>query len=134
MKDFEKVLYNLSLRAYRKNEIPVAAIVVRDGKIISKSYNKRKSKNNPLYHAEVQAIIKASKKLKDWRLTNCDLYVTLKPCHMCEEIIKESRIKNVFYFSDNIKNINYKTEFNLVNSNYSELYKELLTNFFKNLR
>ena len=61
---YQHILYKLSMKAYRKNEIPVAAIVVRNGKIISKSYNKRNLTNNPLHHAEIICLVKASKKLK----------------------------------------------------------------------
>ena len=132
--DFEKCLYKLSLKAIKKGEIPVAAIIVKNNKIISKAYNKRKNKSNPLLHAEVQAILKASKKLKDWRLNECELYVTLKPCHMCEEIIKECRISKVYYFSNNNKVINYQSSFIYIKNNFSETYTKLLTNFFKKLR
>ena len=126
-----KRLYYLSLKAYRKGEVPVAAIIIKDNKIIAEAYNTRKSSFNPLYHAEIRAIIKASKKLKDWRLSNCDLYVTLSPCHMCEEVIKESRIRNTYYFLKNTKDINYKTSFLEMDNLYSKDFKDLLTNFFK---
>ena len=131
---YESLLFKLALKAVKKGEIPVAAIIVKNGKVISKSYNTRRSKSNPIFHAEVQAIIKASKKLHDWRLNDCDMYVTLKPCHMCEEVIKESRLNNVYYFSDNTKIINYKTSFNYMNNDFSKKCKKLLTNFFKKLR
>lgn len=131
---YEKLLYKLASKAFKKGEIPVAALVVMNGKIISKAYNRRNAKYNPLYHAEVQAIVKAARKLKNWRLSECELYTTLKPCHMCEEIILESRINRVYYFIDNSKIINYKTEFNLLDNSFSVRYKELLTSFFKNLR
>ena len=80
------------------------------------------------------AILKASKKLKDWRLDNCDLYVTLKPCSMCENIIKQSRIKNVFYLLD--KPINKKEYYNVnIEQTYvriqQEEYKKILQDFFK---
>ena len=127
-------LYCLSFKAYKKGEVPVAAIIVKNNKIISKAINKRKSSTNPLNHAEICAIIKACRKLKDWRLTGCDMYVTLKPCHMCNEVIKEVRLNNVFYFIDNPKHINLKTKCIKLNTYYSEKYSELLTNFFKKLR
>ena len=129
------LLYKMSLKAFGQGEVPVSAIIVKNGKILAKSYNKRKKTANPLLHAEVQCIIKTAKKTKDWRLSDCDMYVTLKPCHMCQEIIKESRIKNVYYILDNEKNINFKS--NLIKLNeekYINKYKELLTSFFGKLR
>ena len=83
--------------AQNKGNIPVGAVIVMNNKIISKAYNKKNSKKVSIYHAEILAIIKACKKLKSWRLNECDLYVTLEPCNMCLSAIGESRIKNVYY-------------------------------------
>ncbi len=132
-KIYEK-LYKLSLKAYKMGEVPVAALVVRKGKIISSAINKRSYSHNPLDHAEIISIIKASKKLKDWRLSECDMYVTMYPCHMCLEVIKESRINKVYYLVQNKKNINLKTDIIKLDSIYSQKLVELLTNFFKKLR
>ncbi len=131
---YEKILYELSKKAYTNDEVPVAAIIVRNNVIISKAYNKRHNKIDPLSHAEINCIIKATKKLKDWRLSDCDMYVTLEPCSMCREIIKEVRIKNVYYYVSKEKVINSKTNFELINNNSSIKHSELLTNFFKKLR
>ena len=130
----ERELNRLLLKAKNKNEVPVAALIVKKGKIISRAYNKRFNTNNPLNHAEIQCVLKASKKLRNWRLDDCDMYVTLKPCHMCSEIIKECRIKNIYYFASNDKIINSKTNFIYINNLFSNNYKQLLSNFFKNLR
>ena len=119
---YQHILYKLSMKAYRKNEIPVAAIVVRNGKIISKSYNKRNTTNNPLHHAEIICLVKAS---------DCDMYVTLEPCPMCKSVINESRIKNVYFLSSKSKNIHYKTKYSLC---YIFEFSDLLTSFFKKLR
>lgn len=129
-----KTLYKLMQKAYNKGEIPVAALIIKDDKIISKGYNKRNKKQNPLLHAEIIAIYKASKKLKSWKLNDCELYVSLEPCHMCKEVIKECRIKKVVYFADKTKKINYKTNFVKEKNDYNFKYSELLTNFFKKLR
>ena len=83
--------------AQNKGNIPVGAVIVMNNKIISKAYNKKNSKKVSIYHAEILAIIKACKKLKSWRLNECDLYMTLEPCNMCLSAIGESRIKNVYY-------------------------------------
>ena len=99
-------------KAYKKNEIPVGAIIVNNnsGKIISRGYN-RKEKDKLCYsHAEVNAITKASKKEKSWRLNNHTIYVTLKPCNMCIEIIKNSMIDKVVYCCEQTDNQNRKIE------------------------
>lgn len=130
------VLMSLANKAYKKNEIPVGAIIVFNNKIISKGYNKKNRKNDITNHAEIIAIKKAARKFKDWRLTNCDLYVTLEPCDMCKEIIKQSRIRNVYYLLDKLdykKGYN-KTNFNkmnIENSFQQKLYQEKLSTFFK---
>ena len=115
-------------------EVPVSALIVMNDKVIAKACNLRIKMHNPLMHAEIKCIIKACKKRKDWRLENCDLYVTLEPCHMCKEIIRESRIKNVYYLINSEKKINYKTNFVKLNSKNSNKYKKMLITFFKKLR
>lgn len=130
----DKELYKLAKKAYKKSEVPIACIIVKNNKIISKAYNKRLKSNNPLKHAEILAILKATKKLGDWRLNDCELYVTLEPCHMCKEVIKESRIKKVYYILEKNKIINYKTDFIKCKSSYYKSYSQLLTSFFKELR
>lgn len=127
-------LYKLAKKAYKKGEVPVACIIVENDKIIAKAYNKRLKSCNPLKHAEVIAILKTAKKLKNWRLNNCKMYVTLEPCHMCREIIKESRIKDVYYIVNNNKVINYKTNFKQLENLENKQYSHLLTSFFKELR
>lgn len=94
----EEELNKLINKAIKKNEVPVAAIIIKDNKIIARGYNKVNKYNNILNHAEIIAIKKASKKIHNWRLNNCEMYVTLEPCSMCREIIKKSRIEKVFYF------------------------------------
>ena len=127
----------LAKRASAKNEVPVSAIIVKNDKIISKAFNKREQSHNVLAHAEVIAIKKASKKLKTWRLFDCDLYVTLKPCSICENIIKQSRIRNVYYLIDkpDTKKEYNKTKFNKMNiCTYEQMYGLILKNFFQKKR
>lgn len=128
------ILKKMVNKAIKNDEVPVGALIVYENKIIAKSYNKRKKSNNVLMHAEIDVIIKSSKKLKDWRLDKCEMYVTLKPCKMCVEIIKSARIKKVYYLLENKKEIHYNTEFIQKNSNYSAEYKKILTNFFQKKR
>lgn len=130
-----KQLIKLAKKASKKKEVPISAIIVKDGKIISKAFNKRIKNNNVLDHAEIMAIRKAEKKLKDWRLFDCDLYVTLKPCSMCEIIIKQARIKNVYYL---LEKLNSKKEYNKTNfikiSENEQMYHNILQDFFKKKR
>lgn len=78
-------------------ETPVGAVIVQNGKIIARGYNKRETKKNALMHAEIIAIDKACKKLGGWRLPECDIYVTLEPCPMCCGAIIQARINNVYF-------------------------------------
>ena len=83
-------------KAYEKEEIPVGAIIVKEHKIIAKAYNEKEYKLDTTKHAEILAIQKASKKLKSWRLTDCDMYVTLEPCSMCAGALIQARIRKVY--------------------------------------
>ena len=128
----EKELNKLILRAKKNNEVPIAALIVKNNKIIAKAYNKVNKTNNILDHAEILAIKKASKIFNNWRLIDCELYVTLEPCSMCKEIIKKSRIKNVYYYS---KQNNYKTESDITYKYIEDnIFSNILTNFFKEKR
>ena len=83
-------------KAYEKGEIPVGAIIVKNHKIIARAYNEKEYKLDTTKHAEILAIQKASKKLQAWRLTDCDMYVTLEPCSMCAGAIIQSRIRKLY--------------------------------------
>lgn len=83
-------------KAYEKEEIPVGAVIVKDGKIVAKAHNLREKRESAIAHAEILAIEKANKKLDSWRLVDCDMYVTLEPCTMCMGAIISSRIKNLY--------------------------------------
>ena len=95
--------YKEALKAFDKNEIPVGVVIVKDNKIIAKAHNLRDSKNIVTKHAEIIAIEKANKKLKNWRLIDCILYSSLEPCNMCKEVIRESKIEKVIYAAKNGK-------------------------------
>lgn len=83
--------------AGRRGEVPIGAVVEKDGKIIARGYNCREKKQNALMHAEIVAINKACKKLHSWRLDGCTLYVTLEPCPMCAGAILNARMKKVVF-------------------------------------
>ncbi len=92
---FMRLALREAQKAYDKLEIPVGAIIVKDGKVIAKAHNVKEQKNDATCHAEILAIKKASKKMKNWRLSDCTMYVTLEPCTMCAGAIIQSRIKKV---------------------------------------
>ena len=123
--------------AQNKGNIPVGAVIVMNNKIISKAYNKKNSKKVSIYHAEILAIIKACKKLKSWRLNECDLYMTLEPCNMCLSAIGESRIKNVYYLlKSNYKDVETANKKNIRINKLLDIYgyNEILSDFFKDKR
>ncbi len=84
-------------KALKKGEVPIGAVVVSGGKIISRGYNKRTKKQIATAHAEIEAIEKACKKLKSWRIPECEIYVTLEPCPMCMGAMLNARIKKVYF-------------------------------------
>lgn len=132
-------LIKLSQKSLKKSEVPIAALIIDEtGKIISKAHNTRNIKQQTLNHAEILAIIKANKKLKNWRLNKCTLYVTVEPCDMCKSVIKESRIQNVFYLLPRLpeKNQYSKTIFNKLKdmSEKEDKYQEIMNKFWKNKR
>lgn len=123
-------------KALKHNEVPVGAIIVKNNKIISKAHNKKENKNNVINHAEILAISKACKKIHNWRLDDCDIYVTMEPCMMCSGAIEQSRIKKVVY---GVKNENYGYTNNLKNIEIiseicEEKCKKLVQLFFKKRR
>ena len=133
-------------KAYDKLEIPVGAVIVKDGKIIARAYNQKETKTDTTKHAEILVIQKASKKIEAWRLIDCEMYVTLEPCSMCAGAIINSRIKKVYIGAMDEKTGAVGSVFNLfedykfnhkVESETGILKEEcenILKNFFKELR
>ena len=93
---FMKEALKEAKKAYDKLEVPVGAVIVKDGKIIARAYNQKETKFDTTKHAEILAIQKASKKLNSWRLLDCEMYVTLEPCSMCAGALINARIKKVY--------------------------------------
>lgn len=132
-------------KADKKGEVPIGAVIVLNGKIIAKGYNKREKKQNALLHAEIIAINRACKKLHSWRLEDAEIYITLEPCPMCAGAISNARIKKVIYSAKDASNnsdiiekifsstrLNHKVEY--IQGSYSDISSKLLTDFFKNKR
>ncbi len=146
MNKFMEEAIRLAKKANSKNEVPIGAVIVHDDKIIARGFNKREKSKNALNHAEIIAINKACKKLKDWRLENCTLYVTLEPCPMCAGAIANARIKKIFYgakektSNDHLfehiltsNRLNHKCEIEQL-TEYEKTCSSILTEFFKNKR
>ena len=93
---FMKEALKEAKKAYEKLEVPVGAVIVKDGKIIARGHNLKETKKDTTRHAEIIAIEKASKKLGAWRLLECEMYVTLEPCSMCAGAMINSRIKKLY--------------------------------------
>ena len=100
---FMKEALKEAKKALDKEEVPVGAVIVKDGKIIASAHNTKESKNDSTCHAEILAIQKACKKLGAWRLLDCEMYVTLEPCSMCAGALINSRIKKLYIGADDAK-------------------------------
>ncbi|MDO4617295.1 MAG: tRNA adenosine(34) deaminase TadA [Lachnospiraceae bacterium] len=133
-------------KANALDEVPIGAVIVKDGTIISEGYNRRNIDNNTLSHAELNAIRKASKKLGDWRLEGCTMYITLEPCQMCAGALVQSRIDRIVLGAKNpkagcagsvmnllqVKAFNHQVE--IVDGILEEACSEQLSEFFQKLR
>lgn len=132
-------------KAYEKEEIPVGAVIVKDNRIIARAHNLKELKQTAIAHAEILAIQKANKKLQNWRLIDCDIYVTLEPCMMCLGAIIASRVKNIYIGTLDPKNEREESYKRL--EEYEKKYglhiaigilqekcEYILKDFFKNLR
>lgn len=136
-KEFLDILMKYADKSLKYNDVPVGAIIVKDGKVLSAGFNTREKDQNILGHAEINAIIEAQKTLNNWNLSGCDLYVTLVPCSMCMEIIKQSRIDNIYYLLEKPTSKKEFSQTKLVKmdeSDYEIKYVEILSDFFKKLR
>ena len=133
-------------KAYKKLEVPVGAVIIKDGEIIARAYNLKETKKDTTKHAEILAIQKASKKLGAWRLEECEMYVTLEPCTMCAGAIINSRIKKVYIGTKDPKagacgsvlnifddyKFNHKVEYEI--GIMQKECEKILKDFFKELR
>ena len=142
---FMKEALKEAKKAYKKEEIPVGAVIVKNGEIIAKAHNLRESKCSSISHAEILAIEKANKKLNAWRLENCEMYITLEPCMMCMGAIINSRIKKIYIGTMDPKTGSCKSVINIDNYKFNHvvevetgILKEeceyILKEFFKMLR
>ena len=141
---FMKKAILLAKRAESLDEVPVGAVIVKSGKVIASAFNRKETSKNATAHAEVLAIVKACKKLDDFRLVGCDMYVSLEPCVMCVGAILSARIENVFFGAPitggsisskelvKLSNLSHKT--NIEGGYFENECSALVTNYFKNKR
>ena len=147
MKDkYMKLAIKEANKAYQMGEVPVGAVIIKNDKVIAKAYNKKEKIGNVLGHAEIIAIKKASKKINNWRLDDCDIYITLEPCPMCASAIKQSRITNIYFGLNNsdennikiVKSILKKDKINcscnISGGLFSSEIENLMKNFFLSCR
>ena len=133
---YMKIAIKQARKALKYNEVPVGAIIVKNNKVISKAFNKKEKNKDVTQHAELIAISKACKKIKNWRLDDCEIYVTMEPCMMCSGAIEQSRIKKIIY---GVKNENYGYTENLKNIEIisqvcENICKDMIQTFFKKRR
>ena len=133
---YMNIAYKEALKAHKIKEIPVGAVIVDQlGNILGKGYNKKEKDNKTVSHAEINAITQANKKIQNWRLNGCTLYVTLEPCDMCKKVIEEARIKKVIYAANKIVVKNYNTTYEIINDEVLiKKSKELIDDSFINIR
>lgn len=136
--NFIDKIMELSQKSFDADEIPVGAVVVKDGMIVGAGINNRTGSNSVIGHAEINAIEMACKNIGDWRLDDCELYVSLKPCMMCTGAIVDSRIKKVYYLCDRTNVCFEPSEYlsiqKINNVEMQEKYMKLLQLFFENKR
>ena len=142
---YMKIALKEANKAFKKNEVPIGAVIVRNNKVIAKAHNLREKNRLATSHAEILAIEKANKKLKSWRLDSCTLYVTIEPCPMCAGAIIQSRIKELVYGARDLKAGAHSSIVNLfelpfnhkVNVQFGVLEEQsskLISKFFQKLR
>jgi len=135
----------LAMESEKEGEVPVGAVIVKNGEIIAEGRNRRETEKNALHHAEIEAINNACKKLGGWRLSGCSLYVTLEPCPMCAGAIINSRISTVYFgaYDNKAGSFGSVADFNRIPYNHKpeiiagvmeKECSELLSEFFKKLR
>lgn len=143
--EFMKIAIDEAIKAREKGEIPVGVVIVRDGEILAKAHNLKETLKLPTAHAEILAIEEACKKIDNWRLTGCEMYVTLEPCAMCAAAISQSRISKIYIGTFNkdmgaCGSILNLLDYNMLNSFvdvkwcYDEKCSEVLTDFFASRR
>ena len=144
--EFMKLALEQAKKAYKKDEVPIGAVIVCNDKVVAKGFNIREKRNDPTGHAEIVAVKKACKKRRSWRLEDCTIYVTVEPCSMCAGALLWTRIKRIVFgafdakggalgSSYNLfeqKNLNHKAE--ITSGVLEEECSKIMKDFFKTKR
>lgn len=144
-REYMKIALENAKKASEKGDVPVGAVIVRDGEIIGQGQNKREEEKNALLHAEICAIDSACKKLGSWRLNGCTMYVTLEPCPMCAGAIINSRMEKIVFGAydekagcfgsvDNFSSKGFNHKVQIIGGFMEEDCQKILTDFFKDKR
>jgi len=143
---YMELAYKQALLAFKEDEVPVGCVIVKDDVVLAKAHNKKEKKNLATAHAEIECINKASKKINNWNLSGCDIYITLEPCLMCTGAIINSRISNIYYSTKDPKGGAIESSINLEDiktiNHHPKIYQgllqeessQLLKEFFKRKR
>lgn len=145
-KNYMKLALKEAEKAAMEDEVPIGCVIVKDGKVLARAHNRKEKKQDPTCHAEIECIRKAVKKLGNWHLDDCELYVTLEPCIMCAGSIVNARIAKVYYgasdpkggaFGSNmditlVKRLNHYPEYH--SAVLEQECSNILKNFFRNKR
>ena len=138
MEYFFDIAFGEAKKASLEGNVPVGAVIVRNGKVITSAHNTKNTSKIAVNHAEILCIIDACKSLDSWYLDDCIMFVTLKPCDMCLSAIAEARIKEVYYLIDSNYEVNLnknKDNIKFYKSNYrNKPYIDMLSLFFKDKR
>lgn len=141
-----KMAIKEAMKAETFDEVPIGAIIVKDGKVIARAHNKKETKNQATRHAEIEAIEKATKKVNNWWLEDCDIYVTLEPCAMCAGALINSRLRSIYFGAYDKKagccgslynlpiDKRFNHRLNVEGGIMEEECASLLTNYFKKKR
>ena len=145
-KKYMELAFKEAEKALEMDEVPIGAVVVKDGEVIGRGYNLREKEQDPTAHAEIIAIREAAQNLGSWRLESCEIFVTLEPCPMCTGAMIQARIKRLVYAASDPKGGTAGSLYNLADDNrfnhqievkkgiMAEKSSKMLKNFFKNLR
>jgi tRNA(adenine34) deaminase len=129
--NFMQMAVEQSRIAARRGEVPIGCVIVKNGKVIAKGYNQREHKQNCLWHAEIVALNRACRKLKSWRLNDCEMYVTLEPCQMCMGAILNARLRKVYVGAKSTTDLNWQTPIEFQPNTEAQ---NILVDFFRNKR
>lgn len=144
--EFMELAIREAKNAAQKDEVPVGAVIVKNGEVISSAHNHKESKNCAVFHAEIEAIVKAAEKLNNWYLEDCEMYVTLEPCAMCAGALINSRLKALYFGAYDPKAGCCGTLYNLpIDNRFNHMIKveggimekecaELISEFFRGKR